>query len=96
VPLVSGLTATVTIHDSAEGGDDFARRWAVLKERVRDIFHRPQPNPSCVPAITRGGGVIAKLPELEPAPILNAAQIVPGVAPGLAKSPKENIARELP
>jgi multidrug resistance efflux pump len=52
VPLVSGLTATVTIRDAEarEGGDWLRRRLHALVDRFRDILHRPQPRPSCFAA----------------------------------------------
>jgi hypothetical protein len=52
VPLVSGLTATVTIRDAEAGkGDDWLRgRLHALVDCFRDILHRPQPRLSCVPA----------------------------------------------
>jgi multidrug resistance efflux pump len=52
VPLVSGLTATVTIRDAEarEGDDWLRRRLHALVDRFRDIFHRRQPGLSCVPA----------------------------------------------
>jgi hypothetical protein len=52
VPLVSGLTATVSIRkaEAQEKGNRLFRRLHAVVERVRDILHRPQPRPSCIPA----------------------------------------------
>jgi multidrug resistance efflux pump len=52
VPLVSGLTATVTIRDAEarEGGSWLFRPLQILARRIRDIVHRPQPRPLCLPA----------------------------------------------
>jgi multidrug resistance efflux pump len=49
VPLVSGLTATVTIRDAeARAGDDWVRRRLhALIDRFRDILRRPRPGLSC-------------------------------------------------
>ncbi|MBV8282855.1 MAG: HlyD family secretion protein [Candidatus Eremiobacteraeota bacterium] len=49
VPLVSGLTATVTIRDAeAREGDSLFRRLHALVDRLRDVLHRPQSRSSCV------------------------------------------------
>jgi multidrug resistance efflux pump len=52
VPLVSGLTATVTISDAKalDEGDWLSRSVDILVRRVRGIMDPPQPRPSCVPA----------------------------------------------
>jgi multidrug resistance efflux pump len=49
VPLVSGLTATVTIRDAEfpEGEDWLFRSLHTLVDRIRNIVHRPQPRPHC-------------------------------------------------
>jgi multidrug resistance efflux pump len=51
VPLVSGLTATVTIRNAGarEEGDWLFQRLHSLLERANDVLHRPQPRPSCIP-----------------------------------------------
>ena len=50
VPLVSGLTATVTIRDSEvrEGGHWLLRSLRILVDRIHDAVHRPQSRPSCL------------------------------------------------
>jgi multidrug resistance efflux pump len=52
VPLVSGLTATVTVRkaEATEEGNWLFRRLHAVVDRVRDILHGTQPRPSCVPA----------------------------------------------
>jgi multidrug resistance efflux pump len=52
LPLVSGLTATVTIRDAEarEGGDLLFLSLRTLVDRIRDAVHGPQPRPSCLPA----------------------------------------------
>jgi multidrug resistance efflux pump len=53
VPLVSGLTATVTIGDTEgrEGDDWLFRSLRIIVDRIHDVVHRPQPRPSCLPAL---------------------------------------------
>jgi multidrug resistance efflux pump len=52
VPLVSGLTATVTVRDAdgRERGGRLLRPLRMLLDRVRDVFRSPPPRPSCIQA----------------------------------------------
>jgi RND family efflux transporter MFP subunit len=89
VPLVSGMTATVTIRDAEtrEGGAWLTERVASLADHLRDIVRRPQPRPDCVPRIGNENGVIVTLPTPKPVAPLNPAEINPGLAPEMNKSP---------
>ena len=91
VPLVSGLTATVTIRDAEarQGQDGFERRWRALAERVGEVFSRPRPQPSCVPPIGKTSAVVSTLPTPVAPPTESATQLVPGLAPGLDTSPRK-------
>jgi multidrug resistance efflux pump len=90
VPLVSGLTATITIRDAeAQGQDGFERRWRALVDRVGEVFSRPSPQPSCVPAIGKTSGAISTLPTPVAPPTESAIQVAPGLAPGLDTSPRK-------
>lgn len=50
VPLVSGLTATVTIRNPEvhEGDDWLLRSLRPLADRIRDVVRGPEPRPSCL------------------------------------------------
>jgi multidrug resistance efflux pump len=52
VPLVSGLTATVTITDAVppEGDNSLLGSARILADRVHDVVYRPLPRSSCLPA----------------------------------------------
>jgi multidrug resistance efflux pump len=91
VPLVSGLTATVTIRDAEarQGQDGFERRWRALSDRVGEVFSRPRPQASCIPAISKASGVISTLPTPVAPPTESAIQVVPGLVPGLDTSPRK-------
>jgi multidrug resistance efflux pump len=91
VPLVSGLTATVTIRDAEarQGQGGFERRWRALVDRIGEVFRRPQPQASCVPAIGKTSGVISTLPTPIAPPTESAIQVAPGLAPGLDTSPRK-------
>ena len=89
VPLVSGMTATVTIRDAdaQEGGAWLGERLASLADHLRDIARGSQPQPDCVPRIGNENGVTVTLPTPKPLAPLNPAEINPGLAPEMNKSP---------
>ena len=53
VPLVSGMTVTVTIRDAEarERGGWLRQRFANLANRLKDVVYGPQTSPDCVPRI---------------------------------------------
>src|SRR6202043_3359235 len=53
IPLVSGMTATVTIRgaETRESGGWLRQRFASLRHHLVDIVHGQQPSPGCVPRI---------------------------------------------
>ena len=89
VPLVSGMTATVTIRDAEakQSGDWFRARFAGLADHLRDIARGSQPSPDCVPRIGNEKGATVTLPTPKPVAPLNPAEINPGLAPEMNKSP---------
>ena len=89
VPLVSGMTATVTIRgaEAREGGGWLRQRFASLADYLIDIVHGPQPSPDCVPRIGNENGATVTLPTPKPVAPLNPAEINPGLAPEMNKSP---------
>jgi RND family efflux transporter MFP subunit len=92
VPLVSGMTATVTIRDAEvqESGSWLGRRSAVLASQLVDIVHgsHPSPSPDCVPRIGDGEGAIVTLPTPKPTAPPDPAEINPGLAPGMNRPPR--------
>ena len=90
VPLVSGMTATVTIRDAGpqESGGWLRRRLASLKDRLSDIVHAPQLSSDCVPRISNENGVIAILRTPKPIAPLEPGEINPGLAPNMNASPR--------
>jgi RND family efflux transporter MFP subunit len=89
IPLVSGMTATVTIRgaEAPESGGTLRQRFASLGDHLVDIIHGPQPSPSCVPRIGDANGATVTLPTPKPVAPLNPEQIDPGLAPGPNTSP---------
>jgi RND family efflux transporter MFP subunit len=89
IPLVSGMTATVTIRgaEARESGGWLRQRFASLRDHLVDIVHGPQPSPGCVPRIGDENGATVTLPTPKPVAPLNPAEINPGLAPDMNKSP---------
>jgi RND family efflux transporter MFP subunit len=90
IPLVSGMTATVTIRgaEAPKSGGTLRQRVASLRDHLVDIIHGPQPSPNCVPRIGDATGTTVTLPTPKPVAPLNPEQINPGLAPGPNTSPR--------
>jgi RND family efflux transporter MFP subunit len=89
VPLVSGMTATVTIGqaEAHESGSWLRQRFMTIADGLGDLFHGPHPSPGCVPRISNEDGVTVSLPTPNPVAPLNPAEINPGLAPDMNRSP---------
>jgi RND family efflux transporter MFP subunit len=89
VPLVSGMTATVTIRgrEARESGGWLRQGFASLADHLGDVVHDPRPSPGCVPRIGHENGATVTLSTPTPAAPLNPAEINPGLAPDMDKSP---------
>ena len=90
VPLVSGMTVTVTIRgaEARESGAWLRQRFASLVERLNNVVHGPQLSAGCVPLIGNESGATVTLPTPQPSAPLTPEDINPGLAPGLANSPR--------
>ena len=90
VPLVSGMTATVTIRDAEarESGSSLRQRFARLADHLVDIVHGPQLSPGCVPRIGDENGATVTLPTPKAAAPVSPEELNPGLAPGMDKSPR--------
>jgi hypothetical protein len=89
VPLVSSMTATVTIRDAGtqESGSSLGKRFASLADHLRNIAGGPRPSRDCVPWIGNEDGVTINLPKPKPVAALNPAEINPGLARDMNSSP---------
>jgi RND family efflux transporter MFP subunit len=94
IPLVSGMTATVTIRgaEARESSGGLSQGLASVVDRLFDIVHGPRPSPACVPRIGDENGATVTLPTPKPVAPINPEEIDPGLAPGMNESPR---AREL-
>jgi RND family efflux transporter MFP subunit len=90
VPLVSGMTVTVTIPgaEARERSGWLRQRFASLVERLNNVVYGPQLSANCVPRIGNESGTTVVLPTPQPSAPLTPEQINPGLAPGLANSPR--------
>ena len=90
VPLVWGLTVTVTIRgaEARESGGWLRQRFANLVERLNNVVYGPQPSAGCVPLIGNESGATVTLPTPQPSAPLTPEDINPGLAPGLTKAPR--------
>jgi multidrug resistance efflux pump len=90
VPLVSGLTATITIREpvASEHSGWFARRWRSVVERFDDIFYGPQSRPSCISPVMGASRNVSTLAIPEIPPQKTPAEIAPGIAAGFRASPQ--------
>jgi multidrug resistance efflux pump len=91
VPLVSGLTATVTIKEEAIGAQ--GRSWldraiAEVGTRLSDVLTSPTPRPGCIPAITTDRATPESLPADTAKSSATPEEINPGLAPGVHASPR--------
>jgi RND family efflux transporter MFP subunit len=90
IPLVSGMTATVTIRnaEARESGGWLRLHFVSLADRLDEVVHGPQPSPNCVPRIGDDNGATVTLPTPKPIAPLDPATIDPGLAPGMNKAPQ--------
>lgn len=90
VPLISGLTATITVRDStvSASSDWFAKRWLSVADRFSDVFYGPQPRPSCISPVMGSSGASSTLAIPDLPPQESPAEIAPGIAAGFAASPR--------
>jgi multidrug resistance efflux pump len=91
VPLVSGLTATVTIKEettSADGRSWLGRAVAEVHTRLSDVLTSPPARPGCIPAMTTDRAIPASLPADAPKSPATPEEINPGLAPSVNVSPR--------
>jgi multidrug resistance efflux pump len=93
VPLVSGLTATVTVkEDQASDGKWFIKRMNEMREHWSDHLRGAHPRPSCLadPTVV---GPASSLATPTPSRPLALEEINPGLAPGLTAPPRAGAVR---
>jgi len=90
IPLVSGMSATLTIKDAGAVDD---RPWldsavGEIETRLVDVLDGPPARPGCIPATTTERATPVSLPVDEQKSVVTPEQINPGLAPGMSASPR--------
>jgi hypothetical protein len=92
VPLVSGLSATVTIEGGAVGADTqsswLGRATGQVGTRLSDVLNGPPARSGCIPATTTERATPSSLPIDAANPETTPEQINPGLAPSINAAPK--------
>ena len=92
IPLVSGMTATVTIEDgaSADGRPWLDRAISEVTTRLSDVLNGPPARAGCIPAMTTGRAATVSLPVPRTQAAPTPEQINPGLAPSMVASPRNH------
>jgi multidrug resistance efflux pump len=93
IPLVSGLSATVTIQEDTVDAD--TRPWLeraamAIETRLSDVLTSPPARPGCIPATTTERAIPVSLPVDKAKAGVAPEQLNPGLAPGMNASPHSN------
>jgi len=90
VPLVAGLTATVTVKEEAVGAQGrswFDRAVAEAVTRLSDVLKGPPAHPGCIPAVTTDRATPEFLPPETATSGATPEEINPGLAPSINATP---------
>jgi multidrug resistance efflux pump len=91
VPLVSGLTATVTIKEEVAGARRrswFDRAIAGVRTRLLDVAASPPARPGCIPMMTTDRATPESLPPDRAQSSGSPEEINPGLAPSINAPPR--------
>lgn len=88
VPLVSGMTATVTVRDGSTV--DRATWLSDARASLVSVFYGATPRPNCVPAVTTDHEPAQSIPAWEAHSTPRPDQINPGLAADIQASPRRN------
>jgi multidrug resistance efflux pump len=87
VPLVSGMTATVTIRRTT---DDHRNWFGRMRMELSDLFNGALPRQNCLPVFTSQRAPSESLPAETVPPAISPEQINPGLAPGMNLAPRNH------
>ena len=88
VPLVSGMTATVTIRDTTTS--EQSTWFDSARASVFNVLDGPSVQPNCISATTADGVPVQAIPAWEAQATPAPEQINPGLATGIQASPRYN------
>jgi len=93
IPLVSGMSATVTIKAQAAGPITPSSSWlgraaGQVETRLSDVLNGPPVRPGCIPATTAEHAIPESLPVNTVTSGATPEEINPGLAPSMKASPR--------
>ncbi|WP_244441229.1 HlyD family secretion protein [Mesorhizobium sp. STM 4661] len=88
VPLVSGMTATVSIRDHSAA--DHSTWLDSARESLFNVLDGPPARPNCISTVTTDGELAQSVPEWEAQATPEPEQINPGLATGIKVSPRHD------
>ena len=87
VPLVSGMTATVSIRDAAPRHSTWLES---VRESLSNVLAGPSARPDCIATATTDGALAQSIPQWEAQATAEAEQINPGLASGIQAPPRHD------
>ncbi|SPP96995.1 conserved protein of unknown function [Bradyrhizobium vignae] len=91
VPLISGMTATVTVLDSTpeDRADLFGRARAIILSPLTELSGEARiARPDCLRSGSSASGEVDAIPYSKVAPVPSPETVEPGLAPGIDVSPR--------
>nr|WP_235984557.1 HlyD family secretion protein [Mesorhizobium neociceri] len=88
VPLVSGMTATVTVRDHSAA--DHSTWLDGAHASLSNVLDGPVARPDCIPTVTADGELAQSVPEWEAQATLEPDQINPGLASSIQAPPRQD------
>ncbi|SFV37074.1 efflux RND transporter periplasmic adaptor subunit [Hyphomicrobium facile] len=89
VPLVSGMTATVTVAPSnASERQSWLGKVKGRFDKLGQLFEPPMSRPNCLGAELQGRPVPESLPAPQEGPAPSSKDLAPGLVPGIDQSPR--------
>ncbi|SHG60063.1 RND family efflux transporter, MFP subunit [Kaistia soli DSM 19436] len=91
VPLVSGLTATITVNPAPAGENPGWRQRLVAQwHDLANLFEPPAPRANCLGPAVAEASEVERLPVPATSPAPSPTEVDPGLVPGLDSSPSQN------
>ncbi|MGX9146356.1 efflux RND transporter periplasmic adaptor subunit [Mesorhizobium sp. 128a] len=88
VPLVSGMTATVSVRDHSGAGHS---TWLdSVRASLSNVLDGPAARPDCIPTVTAEGKLAQSVPEWEAQATPEPDQINPGLASSIQAAPRQD------
>jgi multidrug resistance efflux pump len=90
IPLVSGMTATITVKDAGDvdAGTWLGRAITAVETRLSDVLVGPPARAGCIPATTTDQAIPESIPTDTATTGITPEQLNPGLAPSINASPR--------